>query len=279
MGFFGLGRRRAPPRVAQPAALRRRLEGRVCIVTGAAAGIGRGIAQMCAEEGAKVVVTDIDLKGAQAFAAELAENGMSAVGMEHDAGDEAAWRDVVDSAVAAHGRLDILVNNAASGWAATLDETSLDDWRKIERVTSQGVFIGVKTALQVMGEQGAIVNIASIAGLKGSISSIAYGAAKSAVVGFTRSAAAHCAKQGKQIRVNAVAPGLIQTEGLESVVRKFTSGNPLITPVVREQMRKAVPLGFLGEPSDIAHAAVFLASDGARYITGQTLVVDGGILA
>ncbi len=279
MGFLGLGRARATPPVPQPAALRRRLEGRVCIVTGAASGIGRGIAQMFAEEGAKVVVTDIDLEGARAFAADLTDGGMTAMAVAHDAGDEAAWREVVEGAVASHGRLDILVNNAASGWAATLDETSFEDWRKIERVTSQGVFIGVKTALQVMGEHGAIVNIASIAGLKGSVSSIAYGAAKSAVIGFTRSAAAHCAKQGKQIRVNAVAPGLIQTEGLEGVVRKLTGGNPLIMPVVREQMRKAVPLGFLGEPSDIAHAAVFLASDSARYITGQTLVVDGGILA
>lgn len=273
--FGGRRARAAPPAPT----VSRRLEGRVCLVTGAAAGIGRGIAEMCAEEGATVILGDVDLPAAEAAREALAARGLAAMAVAHDAGDEDAWRKALEEVVRRYGRLDILVNNAASGWAASLDETSVEDWRRIERVTSQGVFIGTKLAIGAMGDRGAIVNVASIAGLKGSASSIAYGAAKSAVIGFTRSAAAHCAKTGAQIRVNAVAPGLIRTEGLDGVVRKFTGGNALLAPVVREQMRKAVPLGFLGEPSDIAHAVVFLASDAARYVTGQTLVVDGGMLA
>lgn len=276
MGLFSRKRTPPPARVIGPG---ERIKDKVCIVTGGAAGIGAGIARMLAREGGRVIVADIDEAAARRVAAELEGEGCIASAMRHDAGDEGEWRRVIDQALADHGRLDILVNNAASGFAATLDETSVDDWRRIERVTSQGVFIGTKMAIDAMGEHGAIVNIASIAGLRGSATAIAYGAAKAAVIAFTRSTALHCAKQKKQIRVNAVAPGMIDTEGLEGVIRKVGKNNGPLMAAVRSKIASSVPLSFIGHADDIAQAVTFLVSDAARYVTGQTLAVDGGFTA
>jgi 3(or 17)beta-hydroxysteroid dehydrogenase len=258
-----------------------RLVSKACVVTGAAAGIGRGIATAFAEEGATVIVADINEEGAHTTAAELSERGFAASSRRHDAGDEGSWRDLMQSVLATHGRLDVLVNNAASGWAADLEHTSGADWDKISRVTGLGTFLGVKLAIEAMDLRGAVINIASIAALRGSFGagSIAYASVKANVISLTRSAALHCARKGNRIRVNAIAPGLIETDGLRGVLLRAAGGDESRIPAVREQFAKGVPLGFVGEPRDVARAAVYLASEEARYVTGQLIAVDGGITA
>jgi 3(or 17)beta-hydroxysteroid dehydrogenase len=276
MGLFGRKTAAPPARMISPG---ERLKGKVCIVTGAGAGIGAGIARALAREGGRIVVADIDPATAMQVAAALEGDGLTARAARHDAGDEAGWRELIDTTVADWGKLDVVVNNAASGFAATLDETSADDWRRIERVTAQGAFVGTKLAIAAMGDTGSIINIASIAALRGSRTALAYGAAKAAVVSLTRSAALDCAHKGKQIRVNAVAPGMIDTDGLEGVIRKVGKNNSALMAAVRSKIASSVPLGFIGHPDDIAEAVVYLASDAARYVTGQTLAVDGGFTA
>jgi len=258
-----------------------RLNGKNCIVTGAAAGIGRAIASVFADEGASVVVTDIDVEGAGRVAEALAESGRKAIALGHDAGEEPSWMRLLDEVQSTQGRLDILVNNAASGRAADLEHTSAEDWDRIGRVTSLGVFLGTKLAMARMDHRGSIVNIASIAALRGAFGAgtLAYASAKAAVISISRAAALHCARKRTQIRVNAIAPGLIDTDGLRRVMLKAAGGDETRLGEVRRRMAAGVPLGRVGTPEEVAQAALFLASDEARYVTGQLLAVDGGVTA
>jgi NAD(P)-dependent dehydrogenase (short-subunit alcohol dehydrogenase family) len=251
-----------------------RLVGKVAIVTGAASGIGRAIAARFAEAGAVVVVADIDLDGATAAAAEL---GVPATAEHHDVADEASWERVVAGTVTAHGRLDVLVNGAGiagSGAPQDPERVSLDEWRAIFRVNLDGVMLGCREAIPALraGGGGSIVNISSVAARIATPHVTPYGAAKAGVSQLTESIALHCARKGYGIRCNAIEPGTIETALTEQV---FTWGGR-DAEAGRDAFRRLVPLGRLGEPDDIAHAAVYLASDEAAYVTGTSLRVDGG---
>ena len=248
----------------------KRLEGRVAVVTGAAGGIGRATADRLAEEGATVVITDVqDAAGEEAVTA-IRERGGRAAFVHHDVTSEEGWRAVVEQVLADHGRLDVLVNNAGMGDLAPIEETSLADYERTIAVDQTGVFLGMKTcaeALKASGH-GSVINISSIFGTSGGFGvSPAYHAAKGAVRTLTKNVALHWATEG--VRVNSVHPGFIRTPILEQA--RGTE--------VWDAMTALTPLGRLGEPAEIAAAVAYLASDDSSFVTGLELYVDGGYIA
>jgi NAD(P)-dependent dehydrogenase (short-subunit alcohol dehydrogenase family) len=252
-----------------------RVGGKVALVTGGASGIGLGCAERLAAEGATVVITDVqDPKGEAAVKA-IAAAGGTARYLSHDVTDEAAWSGVIADIAAHEGRLDILVNNAGIGLAGSVLEMSLADWRRQTAVNLDGVFLGVKHSIPLMrkGGGGSIVNMSSVAGLKGSPSLAGYCATKGGVRLFTKAVAMECAGAKDGIRVNSVHPGIIETPIWLTVMPTGTNAPPDLDAV--SQM--AVPLGVNGLPEDIANGVLWLASDESRYVTGAELVIDGGL--
>lgn len=239
-----------------------KLKDRVAIVTGGAQGIGRAIADKFAEEGAVVVVADINGEGAKAAAAVMPR----AIGVTVDVSDPVAVQAMVQAAVDAFGRLDILVNNAAIVPFTAWDDIDFAEWRRIMAVNLDGVFLTCRAASDEMRRKayGRIVNIASNTVVAGTPNMAAYVAAKGGVFGFTRALATELGKYG--ITVNTVAPGLTETEGVMA--------SPHAQAFDFVQMLQAIPRH--GVAADIAPAVAFLASEEAAWVTGSMLVVDGG---
>jgi NAD(P)-dependent dehydrogenase (short-subunit alcohol dehydrogenase family) len=257
-----------------------RVEGKVALVTGGASGIGAGCAQRLAEEGASVVVTDVqDVKGDELVAA-IKKAGGKARYLHHDVTNEDAWAGVIADVEKTEGRLDILVNNAGIGIGCpSITMMSLDDWRRQQAVNVEGVFLGIKHSLPLMrkaGHGGSIINMSSVAGLKGSPILAAYCATKGAVRLFTKAIAMECANFKDGIRVNSVHPGIIETPIWLSIAGMGQPGNNA-PPDLDTMSQNAVPLGVKGVPLDIANGVLWLASDESRYVTGGELVIDGGL--
>ena len=262
-----------------------RVEGKVAVVSGAGTGIGRAAAKRLAEEGALVTVAEFDAETGREAAAEL---GGDAKFIQHDVREEASWQSLFAAVASNHGRPDILVNNA--GILATENDqelalTDLAQWRAVQQVNVEGVFLGCKYGVAAMCDDGgrakggdgggAIVNMSSIAGLIATAHLVAYGASKGAVRQMTKSVAIDCAKKGLGIRCNSIHPGIIQTNMGEEVMH-LGGGNP---ERAWKAFIKSVPMDEPGRPEDIANCVLFLASDEARHVTGAELVVDGGITA
>jgi len=247
-----------------------RLAGKAALITGAASGIGRATAILFHAEGARVAATDLNKAGLAALdrVAELA--------LLHDVREEARWREVVDDALAAFGRLDVLVNSAGVAFKGNIETATLEEWRKTQAVNVEGTFLGCREAVRAMKETGggSIVNLSSVAGIIGDAQTIAYCASKGAVRLLTKSAALHCGRMGYKIRVNSVHPSFAETAMVEELIA--TSKNPERT---REGLMRAAPLGRLGRPDEIAAAILYLASDEAAFTTGAEIVVDGGLTA
>jgi NAD(P)-dependent dehydrogenase (short-subunit alcohol dehydrogenase family) len=258
-----------------------RLSGKIALVTGGANGIGRGCALALAREGASVVVSDLATTAGRACAAEIEKAGGEALFIEHDTTSEDAWVSVIAEIKARFGKLHILVNNAGIAVPGLITETSLADWRKQQAVNVEGVFLGVKHALPLMRESGggSIINMSSVAGLKGSANLSSYCASKGAVRLFTKAAALEGAAARDGVRVNSVHPGIIETaiwDAIGAGVGGESGANRLDLDAVTAL---ATPLGVKGFPEDIAAGVVYLASDESRYVTGAELVIDGGMCA
>lgn len=244
------------------------LDGKVAIITGAARGQGAAEARLFAERGAKVMLCDVlDEEGAKV----ASEIGSSAAYMRLDVTDEQGWKDVVDATVAKFGKLNVLVNNAGIITpVAETQDTSLETYNKVINVNQVGVFLGMKTAVKPMQEAGggSIINIASIDGLIGMYGAIAYCASKFAVRGMTKVAAIELGKYG--IRVNSIHPGGVQTKILDDTG---------LTQDEAVQAFKAIPIGRIGQPLEMATLAAYLASDDSSYSTGSEFIADGGLTA
>jgi NAD(P)-dependent dehydrogenase (short-subunit alcohol dehydrogenase family) len=256
-----------------------RIEGKVALVTGGASGIGRGCAERLAAEGAVAVITDLqDDRGAEVVVA-IESAGGRAWYLHHDVTDEAAWAGVIAEIRSREGRLDILVNNAGVGMGGSVLTMTLADWRKQTAVNLDGVFLGVKHSIPLMrqsGDGGSIINMSSVAGLKGSAMMSGYCATKGGVRLFTKAVAMECANAKDGIRVNSVHPGLIETPIWDTI---GTTLNPGANerPDLDAMSAMAVPLGVKGFPEDIANGVLWLASSESRYVTGAELVIDGGL--
>ena len=256
-----------------------RVDGKVALVTGAASGIGRACAERLAAEGAAVVLTDVQ-DGAAAVGAIQAAGGKAEF-HSHDVTREDAWVEVIAAIKARHGRLDVLVNNAGIAVSSSVLEMSLADFQKQMAVNVDGVFLGCKHAIPLMreGGGGSIINMSSIAGLKGSAILAGYCATKGAVRLFTKSVAMECANAHDGIRVNSVHPGIIETPIWDSIMTGQLGANigPARSGALDTMAETAVPLGVKGLPADIANGVLWLASDESRYVTGAELVIDGGL--
>lgn len=254
----------------------RRLENRIAVVTGGAAGIGLACALRLQSEGATVIVTDLAVERGEAVAARY---GLTFVAQ--DVGSETDWKELGNRIAADHGHLDILVNNAAyvgkSEFSAP-DNTAIEDMRKVFEVNLEGVLLGCRTAIELMRNRGtgSIVNISSIGALVPTPTLTAYGASKAAVTHLTKSIAQYCAQRGLKVRCNSVHPGTVRTEMWESHVREVARTNGVSFDEAASYWTSRIPLGSLQEPEDMAAAVAFLASDDARFITASKIVVDGG---
>jgi NAD(P)-dependent dehydrogenase (short-subunit alcohol dehydrogenase family) len=245
------------------------LEGKVAIVTGGGRGIGRQMATALGEMGAAVVLCGRRLETVEQAAAELRAAGVEATGLRCDVRVDDDVVDVIRETVAGHTRIDILVNNAGTVWAGSPEDTPLEGWQKVLDVNLTGVFLFCRAAGQVMIEQrsGRIINIASIAAFKGAppeiMNTISYQATKGGIVSFTRDLACKWGRHG--ISVNAIAPGWFPSDMTEGLLSQH--GATLV---------ERTPLGRLGGDEDLKGAVVYLASAASAWVTGHTLVVDGG---
>ncbi len=235
-------------------------------VTGAGRGIGRAIALALAAEGADIAILDLDQAGAKETASLVEKTGRSALDIALDVSKFAPAAEAVDKILDLWGRLDIVVNNAGITRDALLIRMKEEDWDQVIAVNLKGAFNLSRAAARGMMKQrsGCIVNIASIIGLMGNAGQANYAASKGGLIALTKSLARETASRG--IRVNAVAPGFIATEMTEKIPEKL-----------REEIVGSIPLGRMGTPEDVAGAVVFLAAPAASYVTGQVLVVDGGM--
>lgn len=248
-----------------------RLAGKVAIVTGAAAGIGRATAARLVAEGARVVATDLDAAGLESLAHDV---GGTLVTQTADVASEEDTRATVALAESRYGGLDVLVANAGIIPLGTLADSSLDDWDQVMSIDGRGMFLSCKYAVEAMrrtGRGGAIVCLSSISGMAGQRGQATYGPAKFVATGLTKHLAVELAEHG--IRVNAVAPGTINTERVRQLPDE-PGGPEYLEAIVAQH-----PMGRLGEPAEVAAAIAFLASDDASFITGAVLPVDGGFLA
>ncbi|MBD0293192.1 MAG: glucose 1-dehydrogenase [Jiangellaceae bacterium] len=248
----------------------RRLEERVALVTGAASGIGHATAFRLAQEGAAVVVTDIEDEAGELTAKNIRDGGGRAVFVHHDVTSESEWQHAVETAAHEFGGLDILVNNAGHGDLATIEETSLEDYERTVSIDQTGVFLGMKVAASLLAQSphGSVINISSIFGTSGGFgTSPAYHAAKGAVRTLTKNVALHWAE--KHIRVNSIHPGFIDTPILE----------PARGTEFEQVMIDLTPMGRLGRPQEVAAGVAYLASDDASFVTGLELYIDGGYMA
>ena len=248
-----------------------RLDGKVAIITGAASGIGRGTAIRFAGEGAAIVIADLNADGGEASVRDCKENGGRAVFQKADVSGEAEIKTLVARAIKEFGRLDIIYNNAGIGGAVgPLEQISVEDWDKSFAVLMRSVFLGMKYAVPEMRKAGggSIISTASVAGIRGFAGLHAYCAAKAGVVNLTRSAALEFAKD--KIRVNCICPGGINTPILHR-------NQPGMKDAMEQWMAHGQPIQRAGHPEDIANMALFLASDDSQWVTGQAMVVDGGL--
>ncbi len=241
------------------------LSNRVALVTGSGRGIGRAIALKLAEVGATVVVNDIN-EVAQGVAEEIRATGRQSLAALADVSSSEDVTRLVETAVSTFGKVDILVNNAGISRDQLLIRMSDEDWDRVININLKSVFLCTRAVLRHMLKQrwGRIISIASIVGLVGNPGQANYASAKAGIIGFTKTIAKEVASRG--ITVNAIAPGFIDTEMTQRLGESQ-----------RQELLKRIPLGYLGSPCDVAEAVAFLASEEARYITGQVISVDGGM--
>jgi 3-oxoacyl-[acyl-carrier protein] reductase len=244
------------------------LKGKVAIVTGGGQGIGKAIVTRLAQSGANVVVADVNLEQATHTAQEIQALGVDAIALKVDVSDRASVESAIKQVFDRFERVDILVNNAGITRDNLILRMKPEDWDLVLAINLKGAFNCTQALLPKLLKQrsGRIVNIASVMGLVGNPGQANYSASKAGLIGFTRSAAKEVASRG--ITINAIAPGFIET----AMTQKLPDA-------ARAEMLKHVPLGIVGTPEDVANGVVFLASDMARYITGQVLVIDGGMTA
>ncbi|TPM24835.1 glucose 1-dehydrogenase [Mesorhizobium sp. B2-3-5] len=253
-----------------------RVAGKIALVTGAGLGLGRASALLLAAEGATLAVSDIDEALAADTARQIEKAGGEALALRHDVSKPEDWPSVMAAIEDRFGRLDVLVNNAGIAIAKNIEDTTLAEWRRTMAVNLDGVFLGCQEGIKLMKRSGggSIVNLSSIDGIIGEAELAAYCASKGGVRTLTKAVAVHCAEQRYGIRCNSIHPGYIWTPQTENYLRDLGT--------LDQEKAKALsrhPIGFLGEPNDIAYMVLYLASDESKFVTGSEMVVDGGYLA
>ncbi|MCW9044697.1 MAG: glucose 1-dehydrogenase [Alphaproteobacteria bacterium] len=250
-----------------------RVDGKVALITGAASGLGLESARLLAKEGAKIVLTDINEKDGKTAASEI---GGDSFFIKHDVTSEEQWISVIDQTMERFGTLDVLVNSAGMGVIGDIEHTSFDDWKKVHAVNLDSVFLGCKYGIKAMKKEngGSIINLSSVSGLIGGYNMAAYNSSKGGVRLLSKSVALYCARKGYNIRCNSVHPSFILTPMVEQMIDAAPD------PVkAKSTLERQLPIGRLGQPTEVAHMILYLASDESPFVTGSEMVIDGGITA
>lgn len=250
-----------------------RVAGKVALVTGAASGLGAASAALLVEEGARVLLTDVQDERGRALADSLGER---AAYTRLDVTREEDWREAIARTVDAFGALHVLVNNAGIGMLADVEATSFDDWRRVHAVNLDGTFLGCKYGVPAIRASGggSIVNISSISGIVAGHNLAAYNSSKAAVRHLTKSVALHCARTRSNVRCNSIHPTFVATPILDAMLAGAADPE-----AARRKLAAQIPLGAIGETRDVALAVVYLASEESKLMTGAELVLDGGLSA
>ena len=252
-----------------------RVGGKVALVTGGGGGIGGTCCELLAKAGAKVIVSDMNTSFASEVARKIVNAGGEAIALGHDVTSETDWEKVVDATIKHFGKLDVLVNNAGMAIAGECKDTSLENWQKVIDVNLSGVFLGIRSAINLMLKNrntGSIINISSGYGLVGGGLGF-YSAAKGGVAILTKSIAVECARLGYNIRVNTIHPGAVDTQ--MGRIHADDAENER----AQAEYSKQIPMGRFGKPIEIANGVLFLAPDDSSYMTGSAIVIDGGYTA
>ncbi len=248
-----------------------RLKGKVAIVTGAASGMGKSISQIFAREGAQVTLADINDKDGNQVVEDIKKAGGDAMFVKLDVTSEDQWKDTVAKTMARFGKLTTLVNCAGIFFGKSIEDMTYTEWKRVIAINLDGVFLGIKYSVGAMKNSGggSIINMSSAGGIVGTVDSSPYNASKGGVRLLSKAAAMEFSKTGHNynIRVNSVHPGVIKTP-MTTWIQRGDEGSEAI---IKEQ-----PIGYLGEPEDVAYGVLYLASDEGRYLTGSELVIDGG---
>jgi 3(or 17)beta-hydroxysteroid dehydrogenase len=251
-----------------------RVSNKVIIITGAASGLGKADAMRLSDEGAKLVLTDINVREGKQVVKECKNEALF---FEQDVGQENSWSDLIKTTISEFGKLDVLVNNAGIAQIGNIESTTTDQWRDILRVNLDSVFFGCRAAIPEMSKSGggSIINMSSTTALIGLSPYLAYSAAKGGIRSMTKSIAIHCQEQKNNIRCNSIHPGSIFTPMVDDALKNLV-GIKLMDQEDPEAMRKAMGIG---EPLDVANLVLFLASEESKHINGAELVIDNGATA
>ena len=253
-----------------------RVNGKVAVVTGAASGLGYSAAVKLLEEGAKVILTDINQEVLDSMDERLNAFSSSQYGTyHHDVSSEESWKEIIDKVELEHSSINILVNSAGISLGADIVSTDYEVWKKVHEVNLDSVFLGCKYATPVMAKQGSgsIINISSISGIVAGWNTAAYNSSKAAVRHLTKSVALYCAKKGYDVRCNSLHPAFVNTPILDPLKQAFGEDEAV------RKLARQIPINRIGEPEDVAYAILYLASDESKFMTGTEIVLDGGLSA
>jgi NAD(P)-dependent dehydrogenase (short-subunit alcohol dehydrogenase family) len=258
-----------------------RLNGKLALITGAAGGIGSAIARAFVGEGARVMVTDINGPAVAGLAEQINDTHPgTAQACAHDVTSQAGWAEALAKADAEFGGLNVLVNNAGVVSVGSVEDIDIDEWRRCHGINLDSVYLGMRLAMPYLraSQPGSIINLSSISGIVAGHNVAAYNSSKAAVWMLSKSTALHCARKGMDVRVNSIHPTFIETGMLQDVFARGGKRAPLQAEQT-DKLAKQIPLGRLCTVDDVAYAAIYLASDESRYMTGSELKLDGGLSA
>ena len=253
-----------------------RVQDKVAIITGAASGLGFAAARKLLEEGAKVILTDVNREVLDSMSERLSDFSESQFqSIFHDVTQEESWIELINRAENDHGKINILVNSAGISLGADVVSTDFDIWKKVHQVNLDSVFLGCKYAVPVMGKygHGSIINISSISGIVAGWNTAAYNSSKAGVRHLSKSVALFCAKKGFEVRCNSVHPAFVNTPILDPIKQAFGADEAVA------KLARQIPMNKIGDTDDVSYAILYLASDESKFMTGAEIVLDGGLSA
>ena len=253
-----------------------RVQDKVAIITGAASGLGFAAARKLLEEGAKVILTDVNREVLESMSERLSDFSKSQFqAIFHDVTQEESWIELINKTENDHGKINILVNSAGISLGADVVSTDFDIWKKVHQVNLDSVFLGCKYAVPVMGKygHGSIINISSISGIVAGWNTAAYNSSKAGVRLLSKSVALFCAKKGFEVRCNSVHPAFVNTPILDPIKQAFGADEAVA------KLARQIPMNKIGDTDDVSYAILYLASDESKFMTGTEIVLDGGLSA
>jgi|TARA_B100001540_G_C15763240_1_gene622714 NAD(P)-dependent dehydrogenase (short-subunit alcohol dehydrogenase family) len=253
-----------------------RVEGKVAIVTGAASGLGLASSKKLIQEGARVVLTDINQQGLETIKEHLSEFSETQYSTEYlDVTSEESWQEIIEKVELEYGKINILINSAGISLGSDIVSTDFEVWKKVHQVNLDSVFLGCKYAIPKIAAYGpgSIINLSSISGIVAGWNTAAYNSSKAGVRLLTKSVALYCAKKGYDVRCNSIHPAFVNTPILDPIKQAFGDDEAV------RKLARQIPMNKIGDTDDVAYAVLYLASDESKFMTGSEIILDGGLSA